>query len=48
MARPCTENQAPSSSCVDRAGLGLPVSHELTEMGLARHQIGSSILGVST
>ena len=38
MARPCTESRAPSSSCVDRAGLGLPVSPELMEMGLARHQ----------
>ena len=39
MARPCTENRAPSSSCVDRAGLGLPVSPELMETGLARHHL---------
>ena len=32
------KGQAPLSLCVDRAGLGLSVSHELMEMGLARHQ----------
>ena len=39
MARPCTKNRAPSSSCIDRAGLGLLVSPELMEMGLACHQL---------
>ena len=39
MARSCTESWAPSSSCVDRARLGLPVSPELMEMGLAHHKI---------
>ena len=37
-ARPHTKSRAPSSSCVDRAELGLPVSLELLEVGLARHQ----------
>ena len=39
MARQCTENRAPSSSCIDRAGLGLLMSPELMERGLARHQV---------
>ena len=43
MAKPCIKNQAPSSSCVNRVGLGLPVSPELMEMGLARHQEGSKL-----
>ena len=37
MARPCTENRAPSSLYIDRAELGLPVSPKLMEMGVARH-----------
>ena len=38
MARPRAKSQAPSSSHVDRAGLGLPVSLELVTVGLDGHQ----------
>ena len=37
-ARPRAKSRAPSSSFVDRAGLGLTVSPELMEMGLVGHQ----------
>ena len=46
MARPCTNNRAPLSSCADRAGLGLPMSPELMEMGLARHQLRPEFEGI--
>ena len=48
MARPRAKSRAPSSSRVERAGLGLPVSLTLLAVGLARHhQSIISLSGVS-